>query len=160
MKKILFVSLVILYFFLIFNLIGCGEKREGKNTSNLKETRDPFEPQIPSSSQESRESERSYVKKDTQFIHPIETDQKTLSGNINIDKPTNKEIQIALTNAGLYSGRIDGLIGQKTKEAIQNFQRTNKLTVDGKVGPKTWVLLRKYLDISMPAKVEKYYVQN
>ena len=60
-------------------------------------------------------------------------------------KPTNKDIQIALKNVGLYQGEIDGTIGPLTKNAIQEFQKQNNLTVDGKVGPKTWAVLRPYL---------------
>lgn len=57
----------------------------------------------------------------------------------------NKQIQIALKNAGLYAGAIDGKIGPKTKQAIQEFQRSKGLKVDGVVGPRTWSELEKYL---------------
>lgn len=60
-------------------------------------------------------------------------------------KPTSKDIQIALRNAGFYHGNIDGDIGPQTKEAIREFQMENNLIVDGKVGPKTWVALSEYL---------------
>jgi lysozyme family protein len=36
-----------------------------------------------------------------------------------------------------------------TKQAIEEFQKVNNLAVDGKVGPKTWGALSKYL--SAPA---------
>ena len=57
----------------------------------------------------------------------------------------NKEIQMALKNAGFYAGTIDGKIGPKSKQAILDFQKANGLKVDGKVGPKTWAALEKYL---------------
>lgn len=57
----------------------------------------------------------------------------------------NKEIQMALKNAGFYAGAIDGKIGPKSKQAILDFQKANGLKVDGKVGPKTWAALEKYL---------------
>ena len=60
-------------------------------------------------------------------------------------KPTNKNIQAALKNAGFYKGKIDGDIGPLTKKAIREFQAENNLTADGKVGPKTWAALSKYL---------------
>ena len=63
-------------------------------------------------------------------------------------KPTNKDIQVALKNAGCYNGKIDGDIGPLTEEAIREFQAKNDLVIDGKVGPKTWAVLSKYL--SMP----------
>ena len=60
-------------------------------------------------------------------------------------KPTNKEIQTALRNAGFYHGEIDGDIGPMSKQAIRDFQAANNLQVDGRVGPKTWAALEKYL---------------
>lgn len=60
-------------------------------------------------------------------------------------KPTSKEIQTALKNAGYYTGAIDGKVGPMTKEAIVEFQRANELEPDGKVGLKTWSVLGKYL---------------
>ena len=56
-----------------------------------------------------------------------------------------KEIQTALKNAGFYAGAIDGKIGPKTKNAIEEFQKAKGLKADGKVGPKTWAELEKYL---------------
>lgn len=61
-------------------------------------------------------------------------------------KPTNKEIQTALKNAGYYNGKIDGKIGPLSKKAIEEFQKANALTPDGVVGPMTWAVLNKYLN--------------
>ena len=61
-------------------------------------------------------------------------------------KPTPKEIQQALKNAGLYDGKVDGNIGPKTKKAIEAFQGQNGLKADGKVGRKTWKALSAYLN--------------
>ena len=63
-------------------------------------------------------------------------------------KPTTKQIQQALKNAGLYNGKIDGNIGPKTKKAIETFQTQNGLKADGKVGRKTWKALSVYLNKS------------
>lgn len=60
-------------------------------------------------------------------------------------KPSTKQIQRALKNAGYYTGNVDGKIGPKTKKAIREFQKANALAADGKVGPKTWAALSKYL---------------
>ncbi|QAT16878.1 hypothetical protein BU251_03590 [Candidatus Velamenicoccus archaeovorus] len=62
------------------------------------------------------------------------------------EKPTKKEIQTALKNAGYYAGDIDGKFGPKTKKAVEEFQTANNLSVDGVVGPQTWDLLKKYLN--------------
>lgn len=57
-----------------------------------------------------------------------------------------KQIQRALTRAGHYNGKIDGVIGTKTDQAVRSFQRSNKIKVDGKVGKETSQLLKKYLE--------------
>jgi len=61
-------------------------------------------------------------------------------------KPTDKEIQTALKNAGFYAGAVDGKIGPQTKKAITDFQAANNLKVDGKVGPQTWGALSQHLN--------------
>lgn len=58
--------------------------------------------------------------------------------------PTN--IQKALTEAGFYTGAIDGIIGRRTRAAIRGFQEKHDLTVDGKCGAKTWEKLKAYLE--------------
>lgn len=59
---------------------------------------------------------------------------------------TNSErLQKALKNAGLYDGPIDGVIGPESRRAVQAFQAQNGLSVDGKAGPKTWAVLKRYL---------------
>ena len=74
-------------------------------------------------------------------------------------KPTSQEIQIALKNAGYYTGEIDGKIGPLSKKAIGEFQKANNLKIDGVVGPKTWEVLSKYLnpvvDTTTAAKKKK-----
>ncbi len=48
-----------------------------------------------------------------------------------------KKIQNKLKEKGYYSGSIDGVFGNKTKEAVIRFQRDKGLTQDGIVGSKT-----------------------
>lgn len=59
--------------------------------------------------------------------------------------PSVKQIQIALKNAGYNPGRCDGKTGKQTRNAIRDFQRANNLPADGRVGKKTWNLLKAYL---------------
>lgn len=56
-----------------------------------------------------------------------------------------ERIQVLLYNLGLYSGKIDGIAGRKTVEAIKLFQKANPpLKVDGYAGDKTMgVLIHK-----------------
>lgn len=56
-----------------------------------------------------------------------------------------RDFQKALKNAGFYAGAVDGVIGPKTRRAIEDFQKAKGLKVDGKIGPKTWAELEKYL---------------
>ncbi len=60
-------------------------------------------------------------------------------------RPTLKQIQIALKNAGYDPGPIDGRHGRQTRSAIKAFQKDNGLHADGKVGKRTWSALKKYL---------------
>ena len=48
-----------------------------------------------------------------------------------------KTIQTKLKRWGYYTGAVDGIFGQKTKTAVQSFQRKNGLTQDGIVGNAT-----------------------
>ena len=50
-------------------------------------------------------------------------------------------IQQKLSRWGYYSGKVDGVYGSKTVEAVKFFQRKNGLVVDGKCGPKTLAAL-------------------
>lgn len=54
-----------------------------------------------------------------------------------------QKVQIALQNANLYSGAIDGKIGPKTREAIKQFQISKGLNADGLAGKQTWAALRE-----------------
>ncbi len=62
------------------------------------------------------------------------------------DRPNGKEFQMALKNAGYDPGKIDGKLGKQSRDAIKAFQKANNLTVNGKVGKKTWSFLRDYLN--------------
>jgi peptidoglycan hydrolase-like protein with peptidoglycan-binding domain len=57
--------------------------------------------------------------------------------NLNTDFDNKKNIQIFLNKYGFDAGEPDGAIGNKTIEAIKEFQAYAGLTVDGDVGPNT-----------------------
>ncbi len=57
-----------------------------------------------------------------------------------------QQVQTALQKAGFYSGPIDGKIGEKTRRAIAEFQKSNNLNPDGVVGKKTWMELKTFLE--------------
>lgn len=81
------------------------------------------------------------VNKDVPLSEPVPVSVTRVT-----DTPDNKMIQQALKNLGLYAGDIDGKIGPKTKGAIEEFQTKNNLTADGKVGRKTWAVLKNALE--------------
>jgi peptidoglycan hydrolase-like protein with peptidoglycan-binding domain len=64
-------------------------------------------------------------------------DKTTTSVSVSSNAMSIKEIQTALKKLGYYTGKVDGITGSKTKAAIQKFQKANKLSADGVVGPTT-----------------------
>jgi len=69
---------------------------------------------------------------------------KKETGIIRINATT-EQVQQALFNAGYYEGAVDGKIGAKTKKAIEDFQRSRGLKIDGIVGRQTWEVLQEYI---------------
>ncbi|MBI4341198.1 MAG: peptidoglycan-binding protein [Candidatus Omnitrophica bacterium] len=63
-------------------------------------------------------------------------------------KPSTREIQQALKDAGFYQGSVDGKMGPLTRQAVEEFQRVNGLTPDGVVGRQTWAKLKQYAGLS------------
>ena len=63
-------------------------------------------------------------------------------------KPSTRQIQEALKNAGFYQGAVDGKSGPLTKDAVKEFQRVHGLTDDGVVGRQTWAKLKAYADLA------------
>lgn len=126
MRKYKFIFLVLV---LIVGLAGCSKKKE----VILPETPQPISME---------ELAKQQVAQTTVPLTETELEPLPPSGPY---KPTAQEIQTALKNAGYYTGIIDGKIGPMTKKATEEFQKANGLEVDGKVGPKTWAVLSKYL---------------
>ncbi|PSL43565.1 3D (Asp-Asp-Asp) domain-containing protein [Salsuginibacillus halophilus] len=58
--------------------------------------------------------------------------------------PTVEFVQEDLQTAGYYNGSIDGIFGENTLSAVEQFQSSAGLTTDGKVGPKTLSALQSY----------------
>ncbi|MTD57180.1 peptidoglycan-binding protein [Amycolatopsis pithecellobii] len=52
------------------------------------------------------------------------------------------EVQCLLVHRSLDPGRIDGLFGQHTEQAVKQLQTAAGIPADGIVGPQTWALLR------------------
>lgn len=77
---------------------------------------------------------------------PIMTAAATgASASLPSDGPARvKAIQLALQAAGYSPGAADGKMGRQTQKAIREFQEAHGLSVDGKVGPRTWAKLSTY----------------
>ena len=69
------------------------------------------------------------------------------TANVVGDGRANKKSNIRSAQTALYylhwnsSDNIDGSWGPKTKQAVTSFQGANKLSVDGVIGPQTWMKL-------------------
>ena len=145
MKKIvLFLTVV----FFTMSVIGCGKKKHEENavdglngvvSENVVSVADQTQNNI-------AEGVPVYVENAVQ--QPPAGEMAAVTDSAVPDKPTSKQIQQALKNAGFYNGKVDGDIGPKTKNAIEEFQSKNGLKADGKVGAKTWKELSAYLNKS------------
>ena len=82
------------------------------------------------------------------FAEPKRSTPAKSTGASISGKPSAREVQQALKNAGFYQGAVDGKSGPQTKEAIKEFQRVHGLTDDGVAGRQTWAKLKAYSDLS------------
>ncbi len=145
-------SLMALAGVMVVALSGCAtsaRKQKDVEIEGLKNQISLLESQIQSKDEElnscreavARQSQQPQV--ETAAVAPVSSKKKVIPEVKN--RPTHKQIQIALTNAGYDPGKIDGKMGRQTKDAIMTFQRAHDIKADGKVGAKTWELLREFL---------------
>ena len=50
-------------------------------------------------------------------------------------------MQVVLKSYGYYEGKIDGIFGNLSKQALISLQKSNNIEADGKIGPQTCTLL-------------------
>ncbi|MDD5679827.1 MAG: peptidoglycan-binding domain-containing protein [Candidatus Omnitrophica bacterium] len=147
MKNIMFLVVASLIF-----VSGCGKKaEEAKVPSEFEEMameveNMPAEGAVKSTEMQTKQGEVALPQPVESKIESVESvEQQPKPAAVSLVKPTVEEIQKALKNANLYEGKIDGVLGAKTRKAIIDFQTKNSLKADGKVGPKTWEKLKTYL---------------
>ncbi|MDD5281637.1 MAG: peptidoglycan-binding domain-containing protein [Candidatus Omnitrophica bacterium] len=120
----------------IFSLSGCASSRnKDLEIQGLRNQVTALESQAPVKADEVSSMEQ---------VSAVSTESLDKSGEAK-ERPSARQIQAALKNAGYYQGIIDGKIGRQSRQAIKDFQKANNLSVDGKVGKKTWIALREYL---------------
>ncbi len=73
--------------------------------------------------------------------------QSSLFRNHTLD---GRGVQKALAKAGFFVGKVDGLLGRRTQEALKGFQASQGLVADGQAGLKTIRALIKYADARLP----------
>ena len=75
-------------------------------------------------------------------LNPGASGATPMDGNVPVDPantitikydPTVQDVQRALLESGIYHGQVDGVIGQRTKLAIEQYQQANGLAVTGEV---------------------------
>ncbi len=54
-----------------------------------------------------------------------------------------KEVQHWLNDHGYKAGQEDGVFGEKTREAVVQFQSAKKIIVDGMVGSQTQITMER-----------------
>jgi peptidoglycan hydrolase-like protein with peptidoglycan-binding domain len=131
-KKLLLLGLAVAF---IISLNGCASSRKKDlEIQGLRNQVTALESQTPVKTEEAVVEQVS--------VETMESLDKTGETK---ERPSARQIQAALKNAGYYEGVIDGKIGRQSRQAIRDFQKANNLSVDGKVGKKTWAALKEYL---------------
>ncbi|MCM8792550.1 MAG: peptidoglycan-binding protein, partial [Candidatus Omnitrophica bacterium] len=116
--------LMIIY---VFILIGCATL--SKRSTQIQELRNQI--QGLEAELNRKEQEIAYLKS---LLEEREKTRLTKIFSLETkSRPSVRQIQIALKNAGYNPGEIDGKMGKQTRQAIRAFQKANGLVVDGKV---------------------------
>ena len=130
----------------IFAFMGCAKKEAAVQST---ESQDLLNQSVQTQTELApMQDESAKAALQVQTVVTEAASQAALPQEAGLGEPTDQEIQQALQNAGLYSGKIDGNIGPKTTIAIKDFQEKNGLKADGRVGPKTWAKLQPFLQSS------------
>ena len=145
-----YAGLAVIFTAMVFVLSGCSTvpKKFKEEVSGIKSKVDTLESRVEGVETKQSETER-LAGEQAQDIEALKA-RKTARTNFGV-KPHGgksatgvKETQTCLKNAGFYSGKIDGVMGKKTRKAVKEFQKANGLSADGIVGKKTSELLSKY----------------
>ncbi|MBN8647618.1 MAG: lytic murein transglycosylase [Caulobacterales bacterium] len=64
--------------------------------------------------------------------------------DLGLSRAQKREIQIILSKNGYDIGPIDGIIGKKAIQAIEQFFKDRNLDYNGRIGTKTYIIILKY----------------
>ena len=150
MKKYLLVAVAVMAVFSL-SMFGCAKKNSGTDEYQEAMSLDALGgPSVPAQAQNTKASEPKTVS----LMQASPAAPAAAPAGAKLEslppgppyKPSMRDIQTALKNAGYYTGEVDGKTGKMTKKAIEDFQSANGLEADGKVGPKTWAVLSTQLN--------------
>lgn len=82
----------------------------------------------------------------------------TKSGKI--DTTGIKIVQVSLNLLGYDAGKVDGLVGGETREALNKFQEMNNITISGKIDSETCLFLYRKLANKFPDNHKIKEMQN
>jgi len=138
-KRILLLGLAGVF---LFSLSGCATTRKNDELLNqgLRNKVSALESQL-----NEKDNEINSLRDALAKTSEVTSENVSKVGEVK-EHPTAKQIQLALKNAGYYQGIIDGKMGKNSRQAVRDFQKANNLPVDGKVGKKTWAVLKDYLE--------------
>ena len=140
----------------VLSLVGCATTRSSMPEDQLQMSLGEMESQLEQKDQEISEL-KDQVKALSEEVKKREASPLSKAVLSKEEGPSKKEgiirvdvsvdqVQLALKNAGYYSGSVDGKLGEKTKQAIAEFQKAHQLNPDGIVGRKTWEQLKTYVE--------------
>ena len=78
---------------------------------------------------------------DKQGAHMDMDKQGAQSGSINLTRAQTRMLQQALKSEGLDAGPVDGIVGQKTRDALKKYQSQKGLNASGEVDRQTLAAL-------------------
>ncbi|MBU4343464.1 MAG: peptidoglycan-binding protein [Candidatus Omnitrophica bacterium] len=84
-------------------------------------------------------------------------EEEGLIGSTDMANPRVEEIQITLTNLEYDIDVVDGRMGQKTREAIKEFQESRGLKSTGYVDKRTWELIEDIMREADERAVDRTY---
>lgn len=94
---------------------------------------------------------KEFLKEDFKYMDP------NMSGGLSKSSDRNavKELQQWLNDNGYEAGSVDGIYGSRTAGAVREFQKDNRLTVDGDAGTETISAMAKTNSTSSATRIKK-----